>query len=180
VDTDENGFLPGSDPFEPGERRLSFGAFYEGGASDVVVVDDVSVHLYVYEGSFAAGTDPDRVEGFQSERVVVSASTFWGGGIHVDNTIDLSSWTTMHIALKSEDASIEAMQLGVVGSVAEVRVSPTDYGFVADGEWHLIDIPMTAFAAAGLAQTEVALLVISATAVPGDAVLFDEFYFKGE
>lgn len=180
VDTDDNGFLPGPDPFEEGDRRLSFGVFYEGASSDEIPIDDVSSHYYVYEGSFTQDTDLDRLEGLQSDKLVVSASTFWGGGLHFDNRIDLSTWSTMHIALRSSDDAMNELELGIVGSAGEVRAKPTDYGFAADGEWHVLDIPMTAFATAGLESTEVGLLIISGTAEPGTSVLFDDFYFKGE
>ena len=180
VDTDVEGYEPGDDPFEEGDRRLSFGAFYEGESSDLIIVDDVTVHYYIYEGSFSQSVDADHVEGLQSDRLVVSASTFWGGGIHFDTAVDLTSWSTMHIALRSEDAAMDSLQLGMVGSSAEVRISPGDYGFAADGEWHVINVPMADFAGAGLDAVEVGLLIISAVAEPGTAVLFDDFYFKGE
>lgn len=179
-DTDGDGFLPGPDPYEEGERRLTFGTFYEGESSDQIPIDDVTNHFYIYEGSFSIAPDSDRVEGFAADRLTVSSSAFWGGGLHFDNRIDLSSWDTMHIALRSEDDAMDDLELGIKGATAEIRARPGDYGFTADGEWHVVDIPMTAFAGAGLESVEIGLLIISGTAEPGTAVLFDDFYFKGE
>jgi len=180
-DTDVDGNLPGDDPWDGGSPRLSLSAFYEGGASDVILIDDETVHYYIYEGSFSQQTSAERVEGFESDEITVSAATFWGGGVHLDEPQDLSAWDTLHVALRSDDPELEAFQLGMVGSAAEGRASVTSYGFAADGEWHVLNIPLAELTPSpGLDSVSVALLLISPTATPGTSILIDDLYFTAQ
>ena len=183
TDTDGDGKLPGDTPWDGSAPRLAISTFYEGGATDVLLVDDESVFFYIYEGSFTAQTSGDRVEGYVSQGLVISASTWWGGGIHSEgNPVDLREWDTLHVALRSDDSELESFEIGMVGSVGEGRVSATTYGFVADGQWHVLEIPLADLSGAvGLDAVTVPLLLISASASPGTAILIDDLYFtQGE
>ena len=93
---------------------------------------------------------------------------------------DLSAWKTLHIALMSEDAEMDVLRLGVAGTGGEVRINPADYGFVADGEWHVLNVPMSTFASVNLAQVNVALLIIAESGTAGTSVFMDDFYLEGE
>jgi hypothetical protein len=181
VDTDGGGGLPGDDPWDGTTPRLSFGAFYEGGSSDQLLVDEQSVFYFIYQG-YSQTTSSERVEGFVSDELTLTGSSWWGGGIQLGEgaSTDLSSWKTMHIALRSDDPEMEAFQLGMAGAGGEVRVSPSTYGFASDDEWHVLNIPMSAFAGAGLDRTNVMLLIISESGAPGTSVFIDDFYLVGE
>lgn len=180
-DTGDPNVLPGDNPWDGESPRLSLSVFYEGDASDLILVDDVEVNYFIYEGSYSQTTTTERVEGRVADALTVSSSAFWGGGIHLNAPRDLSSWTTLHAALRSDDAAMEAFQFGMVGSAGEGRARIADYGFVADGEWHVVNIPLDAMTpAVGRDATTVALLLISATAVPGTTLLIDDLYLTAE
>ena len=51
--------LPGPDPYVPGTPRLNLGAFYEGGSSQTIIIDNTTTHLYVYQ----VGTGADQFPG---------------------------------------------------------------------------------------------------------------------
>ena len=53
---------------------------------------------------------------------------------------------------------------------------------VADGQWHVLEIPLADLSGAvGLDAVTVPLLLISASASPGTAILIDDLYFtQGE
>lgn len=173
--------LPGDDPWDGTSARLAFSAFYEGGATDEIVIDDESIHYYIYENSYRQEVTSERVEGRVADRITVTSDAFWGGGVHLDTPQDLSSWTTLHVALRSDDAAMESFQLGMVGSVGEGRANIVDYGFVADGEWHVLDIPLADVQPdPGFGSVSVALLLISAVAEPGTSLLIDDLYLTAE
>lgn len=190
TDRPDDGGLPGDDPWDGTEPRLTYGAFYEGGSTDQILVDNEAVNYYVYEGSFAQVEDEDHVEGFVADRLIVQnaqANGFWGGGIHFDGTTpqDLTEWTTLHVALKSEDPEMEAFEFGMVASqgtgTVEGRAAIADYGFVADGEWHVVNIPLDALSpTVPREQVTVGLLLISATAVNETSLLIDDLYLTAE
>lgn len=173
--------LPGDDPWDGSSARLAFSAFYEGGATDEIVIDDESIHYYIYENSYRQEVTAERVEGRAADRITVTSDVFWGGGIHLDSPQDLSSWTTLHVALRSDDVAMESFQLGMVGSVGEGRASIVDYGFVADGEWHVVNIPLADVQPdPGFGAVSVALLLISAVAEPGTSLFIDDLYLTAE
>ena len=178
-ETGESNVLRGDDPWDGVEPRLSFSAFYEGGFTDQLLIDDQQIHYYIYNGSYSQIPTGDRVEGDVADELIVSSSSFWGGGIHLDGRgpADLSSWTRLHAALKSDDEAMEDFELGMVGSTGEGRARIGDYGFVADGEWHVVNIPLADFAdQVGLESVTVGLLKISAVAEPETRLLIDDLY----
>lgn len=178
VDTDTDGFLPGDAPWDGSSPRLSLSVFYEGGATDTLLVDDETVHYYIYEGSFSQVISDERVEGTESDRITVSSATWWGGGVHLDQAADLSAWDTLHVALRSSDEAMADFELGMVGSAGEGRVRASTYGFQADGEWHVLNIPLADLSPApGLDGVTVALLLIDATAGSGSTLFVDDLYF---
>lgn len=181
VDTDGDGALPGDVPFDGTTPRLSFGAFYEGGATDELLVDEENVFYFIYQG-YTQSPSPERVEGFTSSELTLTGNSWWGGGVQLDGgtPADLSGWETMHIALNSEDESMLGLRLGMGGAGGEVRITPSDYGFAADGEWHVLNIPMSAFAGADLTQVNLFLLIIADSGEAGTSVLIDDFYLQGE
>ncbi|MFK7928655.1 MAG: hypothetical protein AB8H79_10745 [Myxococcota bacterium] len=180
-DTGDSGGLPGDTPYDGSTPRLSFGTFYEGEASDFLIVDDQAVNYFIYQG-YSQSTNSDRVEGFVSDELTLTADSWWGGAIQMaeGTTTDLSAWTTLHLAMRSDDESMEDFLLGFGGTGGEVRVSPTDFGFVADGDWHVLNIPMSSFDTANLAEATIPLLIIAEGGVAGTSVQIDDLYLEGE
>lgn len=182
--TVQDGGLPGDDPWDGESPRLSFGAFYESGASDELAVDDETIFFYNYESSFTdLNETDDHVEGFSATRLIVqngAANGFWGGGIHFEGagSQDLSAWTTLHLAAKSDDAEMADFTVGMVGDV-EGRVALSKYGFAADGEWHVVNIPL-ADLGVSLDQVSVGFLFIGIPAVDDTDILIDDLYLTAE
>lgn len=181
----------GSDPFVEGEARLSVGLFYEGGFSQQILVngEDVNYFIFIVEGSgdltYDQETTEDRVEGATADRFTLRGTPFWGGGIIYQRPRDLSRWRTLHVALKSGDASFQqidlTLQYGPDGSAATaVSVPLTNYGYVNDGEWHDITIPLADFPGLNRAQIRSPFILGGTGAVRGDALLVDDLYFLAE
>ena len=171
-----DGFL--RTPLEDGETRLGIGVFYEGETTDAVPIDDTTTHFYVYESSFYVEADDDRVEGYASDALVLRGKPWWGGGVHWDTPRDLSAYDTLHVALRTE--ALGSWDLGMSAG-REARVDVADYGLEADGAWHTLQIPLSAFAAAGadLRQVTIPLLLVGEGGDEGDAVWIDDLYLQG-
>ena len=76
---------PGPFPYRTGSRRLAFGAFYEGAASDRLPLD----HYYIFSNSYATQPSDERVEGLQSDELDFKGTGFWGGGLFWDAPTNL-------------------------------------------------------------------------------------------
>lgn len=175
--TDDPDFLPGDTPYAEGDERLSLGVFYEGGHSEILQIDEVTRHVYIYEGTFTIGVSDDRVEGLVSGLATVTgAQPWWGGGVHWDVPTDLSAWTTLHLAIASDDAAFSSWNLGMSDGITEATVDVADYGFVADGDWHIVTIPLDDLSGLDRSQISVALLIVGDGVVSGDSLQLDDLY----
>lgn len=167
---------------EDGEERLSIGAFYEGPAVEVVVIDELQTHFYIYEGTFTVAIDDaDKVEGAQSDRLQTVGGPWWGGGVHWDTPRDLSGWDTLHVSLKSGDASMAGFKIAMnAPNEAQTQIDLAEYGWAADGAWHRLEIPLADVADAGMDLTQVAapLVFVGGAGEAGDAVSVDDVYFS--
>jgi hypothetical protein len=179
--TDDPDFVPGEDPYEEGEERLSIGIFYEGGASEVLPIDDETRHWYIYEGTFSQGLSEDRAEGLVSDEITLTgAQPWWGGGVTWDTPTDLSAWTTLHISFASRDPSFASFDIGMGDGVAEARVSAAEVGFRNGGAWTSLTIPLSAFSGVDLTRVTLPLLLASGSGAAGDRLRVDALYFTKE
>ncbi len=169
-------FLPGPDPFIEGEDRLSIGIFYEGESSEFVEIDNVTNHFYIYESSFSVTSDAERAEGYVSDRVILSRDTWWGGGVHWDSPRNVSAYNTYHLSLRSDD--VGSFSIGMKGGT-ETQLPASDYGFVSDGAWHHLVIPLADFGV-DLSVTEIPLILVSDTSSTGAELLVDNVYMDVE
>ena len=169
----------GDDPFEDGDQRLSIGAFYEGGYSEFLEIDEETRHLYIYDNTFTMGTSEERIEGYISDSIVTGSLPWWGGGVHWDNAEDLSGWDVLHVAFQSTQPELEGATIGMVGGDVEARVTLSSLGFVADGTWQVLEIPLTAFSDQGvdLSSVTVPLLMVQEGNTAGNTLLIDDLYF---
>jgi hypothetical protein len=175
---DGSDLLEGPDPYVEGEARLSLGVHYESGYSEVVAIDDVTTHYYVYSSTYTEDTDSqDRVEGRVSTVLTIGNAGWFGGGIHWDGGRDLSDWTTMVLSLRSSDTALEGTELRMVGGV-EAGVPLSDYGFAADGTWHQVVIPLADLDDEGVDLTAitVAFMLIGEGVGDGDELKVDDLY----
>ena len=184
IATYQGGSQAGYEGFQPweGQARLSFGIFYEGGATETVAIDGVSNHYYIYSLTYSQGPDADRIEGSASDRITVGSQGWWGGGVHWDSEQDLSSWSTLHLGLRATDSTFQDLTVGMTGGEEEVRVRVGDYGFIADGTWQEVNLPLSALAEAGadLTRVTIPLQMIAEGAVADSELLVDDVYLAVE
>lgn len=151
------GFLSGPDPYEPGESRLSLGVFYEGEYSETLAKGDGTWHYYIYINEAEEGSpqtynqviDTDRVEGLLSDRIIHAGYGWWGGGVHLDAPISLGGWSVLYLSLKSNDEAFAEVSITLGGQSRLAKLSASSYGYVNDGEWHDLAIPLSDFEKAG-------------------------------
>lgn len=173
VVTDDPEFY--ADPLDPGEERLSIGAFYEGPADEVVPIDDAETHFYVYENTFSVQTTDDRWEGYVADTLTHGSLAWFGGGIHWDSPRDLSGWEALHLVVSTSDEA--SWDVGLTGGGVEARRAVADYGLVADGSWHELQIPLEDFAGADLSSVSVAFLIVGEQGETGDEFTLDAVYY---
>lgn len=177
--------LAGPDPYVPGSRRLVFGAFYEGGSSVELPLD----HYFIFSNSYTTVPSDDRVEGLQSDELDFNGTAFWGGGLFWDKPTDMRGWTTLHVSLKSDATNLavialRTLYLGPAPASTEITVAvkANDYGYVNDGQWHTLAVPLADFVKQGLDLSRMRSPftlgndVSSATAKTGDVLLLDDVY----
>jgi len=174
--------LPGPDPWEPGEDRLSIGAFYEGGSSELIAIDEIQTHLYIYENTLRISVIRERIEGVGATGIEHTGLNWWGMGVHWDFERDLTAWTTLHISLAAEDPSFADVEIGMNDPNGTYTVQARDYGFVADNTWHTLAIPLADLDAAGLNRTQIvaALVLLGGPGENGDRMAIDNVYITAE
>jgi hypothetical protein len=165
-----------ADPLAPGEERLSIGLFYEGEATELVPLDDSTTHFYVYEGTVGVQATDTRWEGLAADRWTRGELPWWGAGVHWDTPRDLTEWDSLHLVVSTDVAP--TWSVGVQGGGVEARVAVADYGLVADGDWHVLDIPLSDLAGADLSAVGVALLLVGEAGAAGDSFVLDGVYFR--
>jgi hypothetical protein len=183
-DGGDDTLLPGPNPYVPGQARLSVGAFYEGGASQTIPVDNMTSNLYVYSDTVTLVPDSDHIEGKTSTRATHAGMTWWGFGIHWMAPRDLSSWTHLHVSLKSHDEAFAAVDVGMNDSTSAnpFFLHATDYGYANDDQWHNLDIPVANFVSAGMnvSQVAAAFILSGGAGMGGEQLKIDDLYFTAE
>ena len=164
-----------------GQKRLSIGIFYEGPADEMVIIDGVQNHFYIYEGTFSITEASDRVEGSISDKVIHAGGAWWGGGVHWDTARDLSNWQTLHISFKSNQISFENLSLAMHNeNDRQSTIQIKDYGFKADDTWHDLVIPLSDFTDAGADLNDIyaPLVFIGSTGDMGHSLFIDRVFFS--
>lgn len=184
---------PGPNPYVLGAQRLYLGAFYEGGRSDEILINDVDTFYFIFDtagdGSgqltYSQETDSDRLEGKLSDAIILNGTSFWGGGLIWNTARDLSDWNTMYISFKSSDETFA--DFGVViqaeegSGTRDFRLNASEYGYVNDGQWHSLRIPLEDFGAVDFSRTRSPLILTDAVqGVSGEMLLVDDFYYTKE
>ncbi len=176
--------LMGPDPFVEGEQRLSLGLFYESGFSEVVPVDGGQASYFIFladeQLSYSQQTDTDRIEGQQSDRITLAGTSFWGGGIVWEPTIDLSDFDVLAVSLRSNDLDAVNITMGSAGT--EIPVAASDFGYANDGQWHSLRIPLQEFIDGGadLSATRLAFAIGGPGGNAGAQILVDDLYIERE
>ncbi len=168
-------------PHIPGTNRLSISIFYEGSYSQILILDEVERHFYVYEGTFSVVNENNIVrEGLRADAFLPSGNPWWAGGVTWDNPEDLSSWSTLHVSLWSDDESHNTTQLEFEGGGVSRRLNLSDYGFVADGQWYDLQIPMADIAETGVDISAITrpFVLAGENAPIGAKLIVDNLYYE--
>jgi hypothetical protein len=186
--------LAGTEPYLLGTDRLALGIFYEGQssrrfglASERECVRSPHARplrcyfIFTTDGAlhYDQDTVADRVEGVLSDRFTLRGTPFWGGGIVWDTPTDLSAWDVLAVALKSSDPSFARVTISMQSGVdvlTAVSVEATDYGYAADGEWHVLRIPLADFEGLDRLNVRAPFLLGGTGNTEGHQLLVDEVY----
>ncbi|MEM9492021.1 MAG: hypothetical protein AAGC55_22940 [Myxococcota bacterium] len=176
--------LEGPDPYIEGETRLSLGVFYESGFSEEIPADGTRSNYFIFqEGAqltYSQQPDELRIEGQQSDRITLVGTSFWGGGVVIDPPVDLSEYDVLAVSLLSSDIAEVNITVGDAG--LEVGMSAANYGYVNDGLFHNLRIPLSDYAEAGVDLSAVRLpFAIGAPGGDADAeIVVDDMYIEAE
>ncbi|MEM7137832.1 MAG: hypothetical protein AAF500_14705 [Myxococcota bacterium] len=175
-------------PYQPGDERLAVGFFYEGGHSETILPNDTTRNFLVIvdgDDSTTSITDSsDRIEGGVSQQFALTGTSFWGGLVLWEDTIDLSEWTTMFVGFKSSDPSFATFDLTLVSGTRDdptrVDLDPRAYGYTNDGEWHFLEVPLQDAIDAGFdpTMTRSPFFIGATGGEAGDVLLVDALYFN--
>ncbi len=172
--------------------RNVYGVFsetYNGAKYNVAATDDDAIALYIWNSTFSGSerTDSPVPDGSKYTRITVdSTSAGWGGmGYSATNTStykNMSSYYNGYLKFyaRSSNSAMLNYQFGIEMTAGQVWLTLSSYGFVADGNWHEISIPLNtstnaSFTSANLAQVKQLFLFRngSATLTVGNAIDID-------
>lgn len=192
-------FLDGPTPFVPGVPRLGIGLFYEGPTTDKILVDAVTSFYFIFDtagdGSgqltFSQETSSDRVEGTLSDRIIHGGTGFLGGGVFWYTARNVSQYSTLNLSLKSSDAAFAEITLsvesgpdrpadGMNDAVETFAINASSYGYMNDGEWHNLTIPISDLEALGFNASSVRspLIFGAGAGASGESFLIDDVYIQ--
>lgn len=144
-------------------------------------------HMYLWENTVTGSTQTDTpFEGASYTKLVVNSGWF-GIGFISDNAIDFSTFAKndfiLHFAIKTTANCPLFVKLESGGYPGFGKVNLTGkYNVARDGQWHVVEIPMSAFFAQGLIWTgnvksKNYFTLISEQSTPGQVVNLDYVYF---
>jgi len=147
---------------------------------------DGNGNIYIWDGTLTAVSNANIYEG---ETVLDFASTgkgWYGYGINSKNPLDLTHFANgyLHFAMKTSNVS-DNFSVGIEGAggtqaVAAFTPASNPYGFVRDGNWHKVTMPLSSypnvilsacgniFKVVGVANSSIAIddVVLSKSATP--------------
>lgn len=149
--------------------------------------NDLDKHMYLWESTLSGTTETDSpYEGAIYSKFVVN-SGWCGLGFINDEPVDFSTFAhndfILHFAIKTTAGCPLFIKLESGGYPGFGRVNMTGkYDFPRDGQWHRIEIPMSAFYASGLiwkgnTSGKNIFTLISESSTAGQVISLDAVYF---
>lgn len=148
-------------------------------------LDDVTGHIYIWENTLAATTtnayDGEDLISFRSQ----GGLGWWGFGVTDDLAHDLTHFSNGYLAFSMKTESQQTFSVGVNGAsgtsaLFEFKAGADPYGFVRDGKWHRVLIPVQAMIAKGLNLSGVGIVFRASGGAISNIAFDDIVYTVGE
>ncbi len=155
---------------------------------DFVALNDGVGHLYVWNGF--TSTTRDVLLGNNAINWAPNMGTWNGGAIQSDEAVDMSRFLDgyLHLGMKVSPESTEDFKIGLKdqsdnGWIVNFTASEEPYGFVRDGEWHRLVIPLLEFVPENAGGTDMSAETLQKTTiffflVGNVTVSLDEIYYS--
>lgn len=149
--------------------------------------NDIDSHLYLWEGTLMGSEgDGEPFEGASYSHMVINSGWF-GVGFISDVSRDFSLFAerdmVLHFAIRTNATCDMRVQLEGPGYPAAAKINLKGaYDVPRDGEWHVVEIPMSAFFSQGLVWNGKVsgknyFTIISENSTPGQYLDLDYIYF---
>ncbi|MBN2484965.1 MAG: T9SS type A sorting domain-containing protein [Bacteroidales bacterium] len=121
-----------------------------------LAIDDVTGHIYIWNETVTFNTSYPAYEGADVLSLSSAGSAGWYGfGIFSDNPVSLESYSNGYLNLMLRTNSTNDFWIGVAGANSteakiDFKNGQDPYGFVRDGKWHKIAIPVADMLAKGI------------------------------
>lgn len=147
-------------------------------------IDDVTGHIFIWENTLADNAtnpyDGTDVISYRSQ----GGAGWWGFGIHDDLAHDLTHFANGYLAFSMKTTSQQTFEVGVVGTsgatgLIQFKPDSDPYGFVRDGKWHRVLIPVQDLIAKGLNLSGVGIVFRASGSVISDIAFDDIIYTFG-
>jgi len=177
-------FLEGPDPFQPGDLRGFLGLGYEGVFTEEFVLGSGrDFFIFVIDGTsrltFTQTTTTTRIEGTSAEAFILNGSPFWGGGFVYETPADFSTYDAIVVSLRSADPAFERVTVEVQSEAGSTILNASDYGYVNDGEFHTLRIPLVDFADVDFSAVTAPFILAGSASAVGDTLVVDNLYYEG-
>lgn len=199
-------FIQGERSFDPAVRRLGLRQFgYEGAQSESVLAGFLEVQtirsFFIFDtnndgtGIFLLdeSTSTNRVEGKESVEFVHAGLSGGGAGYFDYQGRDFSDFSVFHVALFSTGESLTDISFRFVSGEPSFESNPddgstftgegtfraADFGYVNNGVWHNLTIPLQVLTDQGMDFAQFRNLIVSVgPASAGESFLIDDAYFE--
>ncbi|MEM1023024.1 MAG: hypothetical protein AAGD10_09925 [Myxococcota bacterium] len=174
-----------SNPFSTGDVRADVGIFYEGGASERFPLS-MGRNFFIFPAgdSFTTAPSTERVEGCESEAIVLTGSpAFWGGGVVYEEAgvrlpEDFSAYDTLRVSFLSGDPTFSEVTIEINTQGGNGQVSANTYGYQNDDMWHDLTVPLADFGTVDLSQMTAPFIISGQGNVAGERLLVDDLYYE--
>nr|WP_321453866.1 family 16 glycosylhydrolase [uncultured Carboxylicivirga sp.] len=162
-----------------------FGIFTENPSiTEKFIIDDISGHLYIWNNTMAAIEEAPSYDGSDVLAFTSPASNTWFGyGLFSDAGLDLSQFADGYLKFSIRTSSSAEFWVGVGGAdgteakIPFVEGSDPD-GFVRDGKWHQVTLPVSDMVAKGLDLTSCGSAFMLGGAPYISDILVDDIFFS--
>jgi len=164
------------------QRHGNFGILADGTTCAAAIDFASDANLYVWNNLTSVVATP--AAGTQSIALRTNDTSWFGFGIATTNRHNFLNYAGGYLNVSMKTTSTDTFKVGLSGGASgEAWVSfksgSDPYGFVRDGQWHAVTIPMTLFGNVDFTDILQYFMVVSDGAVnAGRTLEFDEIYYS--